>query len=465
MTASRSVASPRIGRRPSRRRVASSAAVLVALVVTGCSPRDDAGIVTPPPGEAGAPAASDTVPALPPIGSAVVQEEATDPAADTAPGVVALVDGDGRITVAGDSRVADDWRDWRALPSHDGTTAVMTIQPETARTIDRTPISWVTLPDVTERTELVLPGIALEADAVTDDGGLVALSSFAAEVRPGEIAGAKERTTVVIADEDGERYRTELDGNFVVEAFGRRLGPDGLPAQLFLLEHVPADAPTHYRVRVLSTETDAVSLPLNLRDKSQQLDERMAGVSRSQVLADEDGLLFTLYRGTIDGTPDGEPYAFVHTLDLADGVWCLDVDPSLELDRLPGSLAVAGHRLYLASANGRVASMPVPSITDPSRTPTTDWVVQATAAARRPPVLLADEAGVWIGPDDALGRLLRRDSAGRQLPPHDLPAGRPTALGFGGDGSLVAAGDDWSTFGDPALPAWFGQPAMILTGG
>jgi hypothetical protein len=216
-------------------------------------------------------------------------------------------------------------------------------------------------------------------------------------------------------------------------------------------------------VRVLWTETGEVSLPLDLRDKTQQVDERMAGFSRSQVVANVQGLLFTLYRGTVDGTPDGHPYAFVHTLDLADGVWCLDVDPSLELDQLPGTLAIGGDRLYVASANGRVGSFPIPSITDPNLSPTMDWMVDVARPGDEPPVLLADDDGVWIGYDDGASRLIRLDTAGRRGDPLGLPGPGPNALAVAPDGAIHGVGDGWSTFGDVTLPDWFGAPVAILT--
>ena len=175
-------------------------------------------------------------------------------------------------------------------------------------------------------------------------------------------------------------------------------------------------------------------------------------------------LLFTLYRAT-DGMPDGHPYAFVHTLDLADGVWCLDVDPSLELDHLPGTLAVGGDRLYVASANGRVGSFPIPSISDPNRSPTMDWVVDVTRPGDEPPVLLADDDGVWVGENGARGsQLVRLDTNGahgirRLLPGPDLLAATLTP-----DRTVQAIGDTWSTFGDVDVPDWFGQPSAILTG-
>ena len=403
--------------------------------------------------------------AVDPLPDAALEPIAGLPPSTAAEGTarVALIGEHGHLGPVDDGRVLDTWMKWTARPSPDGATAVLTIQPDHARSLGETLVAWAALPSGERTGAQLIQGIALEATAVSHDGEVVALTDFADEPVADQIAGAKETTTLVLASRDGAiGAKYGLDGNFVAEAFGRRIGADGLPAQLFLLEYFPAGSPTHYRVRVLSTETGEISLPLNLRDKTQSVDERMAGISRSQVIADEHGLLFTLYRATAD-MPDGHPYAFVHTLDLADGVWCLDVDPSLALDRLPGTLAVGGDRLYVASSNGRVGSFRIPSISDPNRDPTMEWVVEVGRPGSEPPVLLADDDGVWVGTTDDAGRLIRLSPAGEQLDPIGLPGGTPLALAHGEDG-ILAIGDGWTTFGDLAIPDWFGEPVAVLTG-
>jgi hypothetical protein len=381
---------------------------------------------------------------------------------ETAP--VAVLGEHGHLGPVRDGAVGDTWSKWTARPSPDGSTAVLTIQPGTARTLGQTHVAWAALPTAEPSHDIVIEGIELEVTAVSDGAELVALTNYAAEPVGDQIAGAKETTNLLLATRDGVVAKYGLDGNFEAEAFGRRMAANGLPAQLFLLEYFPADAPTHYRVRVFSTETGEVSLPLNLRNKTQTVDERMAGISRSQVIADEHGLLFTLYRAT-DEMPDGHPYAFVHTLDLADGVWCLDVDPSLELDHLPGALAVGGDRLYVASANGRVGSFPIPSISDPNRSPTMDWVVAVARPGDEPPVLVADADGVWVGDDGAVGsRLVRLDTRGAPGTPHPLPGRGPMAATLGPDGTVHALGDGWSTFGEVDVPDWFGRATALLPG-
>ena len=374
---------------------------------------------------------------------------------------VAVIGEHGHLGSLTDPSVDDIWIKWRARPSLDNRTAVMTLRDEPARTLDQTEVAWVSLPDAVETDSLTIDARG-ELNAVSYDGGLVAFTNFAEPAKPGEIAGAKTSTTLWIADPNGIRYEAQLDGNFVAEAFGRTTGANGLPAQVFLLEHIPADAPRFYRVRVLSTETGEISLPLNIRDKSQLVDERMSGLSRNQVIADDHGLLFTLYRGTIDGNADGEPYAFVHTLDLANGVWCLFLDPALELDTLAGSIAVGGDRLFVASSNGTIGSIPIPSITDPDRNPEMDWVVDVGQPSGQPPALMADADGVRVGVHDGTERLIRLDNDGQAQPDYRIPGANPTALTVDISGQIVAAGANWSTLGELALPDWFGTPIAVF---
>lgn len=322
----------------------------------------------------------------------------SEPAAPAGP--IAAIDDEGRLAVISGRTVTPVLGKHRARPSLDGTAAVMTLPDDAVRSWGSTLVNWVSLPAGDVRGELQLPA-RYELTATSLDGDLVGLTTLAEPAPDGAIADARERSSVMVASRTaGVLFETELDGNFAPEAFSRETTEGGVPAQVFLLEYIPAEAPRFYRVRVLSTETGEVSLPVNLRDKAQSVDERMAGFSRSQVVAHEHGLLFTLYRGTIDGTPDGEPDAFVHTLDFGGGVWCLDVDPRLELERLPGSLAVGGDRLYVASANGNVGSFRIPSITDPDLSPEMDWVIDVHRTVDEAPTALADRDGVYLAFDD-----------------------------------------------------------------
>lgn len=379
--------------------------------------------------------------------------------------VTAVVDVDRQLSLVDQrGRVSNTWMKWSALVAPDATGAVLTLPPATVRTLTSTMVTWVSLPDGEAIGELTVGGIVAEATATSLDGELVALTTLPDDPVGTAIAGGRDGTTVMIASRSsGLVYSTSLDGNFMAEAFSQETTADGVPANVFLLEYLPADAPTYYRVRVLDTTTDQVSPPLNLRDKSQTLDQQMAGYSRSHVVANDHGLLFTLYVGTDD--PDApHPFAFVHTLDFADGVWCLDIDPQLELTEVPGSLAVGGDRLYVASANGWVGSFLIPSITDPNLSPAMDWTVQAGSPGEKAPAITADDDGVYVsspGHDDQLVHLRPDGSLGAAI---ELPGSDVEALAVTSTGSLAAIGAEWTTFSNELhRPEWLDDIAQVVS--
>lgn len=399
------------------------AATLVA--ATACAGADAGGLVEP--GHVEVAGAQPSI-AEPPVGASA-----------------AMIDADGQLALAVDGAISDLYRDSFSRPSGDGTTAVVTAPAGTATTR----ITWVSLPDGAEQRVLDIPALDGEVAAVSLDGEFAAVVNRRGDRAEGTIAGARSTTTIVVVSRtDGVLYKAGFDGNLEPEAFGRRMGGNGLPAQIFLIDYLPAESPRSYRVRVLSTETGEVSLPVNLRDKTQLVDQEMAGYTRSQVVSADDGLLFTLYIGT-DGMPEGHPRAFVHTLDLNDGVWCLNIDPRLELDHLPGTLAVGGGRVYVASSNGWIGSYPIPAITDPERSPDMDWVVNVQPAGENAPAARADADGVSVAYGNQLFRL---DQGGRVQSTTELP-GRVSAISSEGD----MIGPDWSTLGEIVRPSWLGD--------
>ena len=215
----------------------------------------------------------------------------------------------------------------------------------------RTTVEWHHL-----RNDEISASVQIDGDfrptAVAQDGKLVAL-----------IDSAGTTTTVVLATPgEGEVRRWTFDAVLVPEAFANAFetGSD-LPMGVFVIEYLAANT---YRVRVIDTKTGTLGLPLNLRDKSQTVDEVMTAVSRTAVFEPNNQLLFTLYQ---DATEGGENVgSFIHTLGLFNGVWCLDVPQELGLADHPGALAVnpSGSRLYAASSIGGVAGYVVNDITD-----------------------------------------------------------------------------------------------------
>jgi hypothetical protein len=451
-----------------RARTSGLAAILLIAACTGSPESATDGLVARGgPGSGGSPAVVSMPPVAEPFSSAPGTGPGPATAATSAPTDtfdraphVAVIDTDGQLGLVVNGVVRNDWFKFDAFPSPDRSTAVLTLGPEIGIGPER-PIVWVSLPNGDRLAEQTMR-TASELTATSLDGAFAGFTTRADDPAPGTIAGARSTSEIeVISRDHGTVFRQTLDGNFVPEAFGRSTNATGVPALVFLLEYFPAEAPRFYRVRVLSTGNGEVSLPLNLRDKSQQVDERMAGFSRSQVVAEDDGLLFTLYRGTIDGTPEGERYAFVHTLDLADGVWCLEVDPRLELERLPGSLAVGGDRLYVASANGFVGAYPIPSISDPNLSPSMSWVVDTGVQADAAPVITADAEAVYVADPARPGFLAHIHQAGLLHPAVSVFDAEPTALAWK-DGALHAVGDDWATFEIGRRPEWLDEIAYLV---
>ena len=124
---------------------------------------------------------------------------------------------------------------------------------------------------------------------------------------------------------------------------------------LQLIEYLPPEHPTRYRVRTLDLATGTIGLPVSLRDKGQLVDEAMAGLSRTQVYAASSSLLFTLYQpADVTSTDLDDPeydvweYGFVHTLATPSaGVWCID---------LPEELGMTGQLRRPGAQPGRTAS-------------------------------------------------------------------------------------------------------------
>ncbi len=225
----------------------------------------------------------------------------------------------------------------------------------------------------------------LRPTAVAQDGQLVAL-----------ISAATTSTMVVLATPSGELRRWTFNSVVVPEAFAEAASVDGLPIGVFVIEYLA----THtYRVRVIDTASGELGLPLNLRDKSQTVDEVMTAVSRTAVFDPARQLLFTLYQDASEG---GENLgSFIHTLGLINGVWCLDVPEAIGLADHPGALAVSpdGSRLYAASSTGGVAGYVVDDITDSDVTmPTARTTARLDASAGRVAIgSSADQVVVALG--------------------------------------------------------------------
>jgi hypothetical protein len=188
------------------------------------------------------------------------------------------------------------------------------------------------VPGGTARWRAALRG-ALEPRAVSPDGRLVALATPGAAGGSPYRPGGRTRTTVVVADDGGERVRFDLAGNLEPEAFSA----DG--RLLFVLDYLPPTAPDRYRVRMVNLATGKLE-PLATRAKAvvpPGAEEEMRGEGRQAVYDPVRQLLFTLYthqpehlhtRDLLAGARPGAAHvhAFVHTLSLREHwAYCIDL--------------------------------------------------------------------------------------------------------------------------------------------
>ena len=192
----------------------------------------------------------------------------------------------------------------------------------------------------------------LDVRVVAESGGAVALTDPLPEGWDPEVPLPRSRTPIVVADPTGvmEPRTYDLRGNFEPEAFSTD------DRRLFLIQHLPAEAPTVYRVTVLNLRTGRV-VPVFGPFKGPA--ERMPGIRLQQVLSPNADQLYTLYSSARPGyaphhapVPNGATVSFVHVLSLQDG-WAHCVGLPEELwDRPASEQAMAtspnGRLLYIA---------------------------------------------------------------------------------------------------------------------
>ena len=220
--------------------------------------------------------------------------------------------------------------------------------------------SWFDAYGVLDRTGDVPAG--LHPTITSPDGRWAVFAEPAPPIRPGEIGPGRTRSRFVVTDGAGTAHELSLDGNFAPEAFGW-FDEAQQPGSLQLIEYLPPEHPTRYRVRTLDLATGSLGLPVSLRDKTTLVDESMAGVSRTQVYAATSSLLFTLYQpaapdpASVDPEYDVWEYGFVHTLATQfAGVWCIDLPEELGMTDNSGALALspAEQTLYVVTGAGKL---------------------------------------------------------------------------------------------------------------
>ena len=208
---------------------------------------------------------------------------------------------------------------------------------------------------------------SLDVRVVSESGGSVALMDPLPDGWDPAVPLPRSRTPIVVADPTGatETRTYNLPGNFEPEAFSTD------DRQLFLIQHLPAEAPTVYRVTMLNLRTGRVR-PVFGPFKGPA--ERMPGIRLQQVLSPNADQLYTLYSSAQPGyAPHQAPVAnsatvsFVHVLSLQDG-WahCVGLPKPL-WDRPAGEQAMAtspnGRLLYIVDATlGLVTVMDTASL-------------------------------------------------------------------------------------------------------
>jgi hypothetical protein len=210
-------------------------------------------------------------------------------------------------------------------------------------------------------SSLRVPG-DLEVRTVSESGHAVALMDPLPAGWDPAVPLPRARTTIVVADPTGaaDPRTYDLRGNFEPEAFST---DDG---SLFLIQHLPAETPTVYRVTQLDLERGRV-YPVFGPFKGAP--ERMPGTRLEQVLAPDAAQLYTLYTSSRPGyaphdapVPANASVSFVHVLSLREG-WahCVGL-PTAMWDRPASQEAMAttpdgSHLFVIDPGLGTVAVM------------------------------------------------------------------------------------------------------------
>jgi hypothetical protein len=267
---------------------------------------------------------------------------------------------------------------------------------------------------------------------VSADGRLVALAGGNGGTAGGSTyrPAGRSRTTLVVADDGGERLRLDLPGNLEPEAFSA----DG--QRLFVLDYRPATAPERYRVRMLDLTTRRLE-PLVTRVKTAVrtgAEEEMRGQGRQAVYDPSRGLLFTLYthqpdhlhtRDLIAGARDGSPHvhAFVHTLSLREHwAYCIDLPAPF------GQGPAARHAIALDRAGGPGGLVVVEA-------------VSGAIARLDPDALTVARTGSFVPPAEGAGEAVARFTPAGDL----LVATGPEVVRLASDGRQIgrwACGSD-----------------------
>jgi len=273
----------------------------------------------------------------------------------------------------------------------------------------------------------------------------------------------RRHTTIVVADPTGgdrtRRYR--LRGNFEPEAFSVD------DTRLFLIQFLPAEAPTAYRVTFLRLLNGKVE-PVFGRFKTPP--ERMPGIRLAQVFDPTSEQLYTLYTnraaehyhdGWADASYGDREVSFVHVLNLRQGwAYCAGLPRSLwgqpakaqamapspdgrflyVVDSMRGLVAEMNTRSLKITRSERIDLGPLEHGRTSARMSadgSTLYVGVGGSAVSRIDVETFELLGRWPLPGDVTGLALSDDGArlyaalGDSLAVVDTGTGDATTLSFG----------------------------------
>ena len=251
----------------------------------------------------------------------------------------------------------------------------------------------------------------LDVRVVSESGTAVALMDPLPDGWDPEVPLPRSRSSIVVADPTGVgQPRTyDLRGNYEPEAFSTD------DRQLFMIQHLPAESPTVYRVTVLDLKRGRV-YPVFGPYKAPP--ERMPGIRLQQIISPNADQLYTLYSSARPGyaphhapVPNDATVSFVHVLSLQEG-WAHCVGLPRELwDRPASEQAMAtssnGRLLYIVDATlGLVTVMDTASLE--IRTAPIDLAVPGVRHTSA--VVSADGSALFVGTSGELSGVTKIDT-------------------------------------------------------
>lgn len=187
---------------------------------------------------------------------------------------------------------------------------------------------------------------AWRPEALSGDGKRVFLGRPSASPDPETVPVGRRTSDVAVVEQGLDPKFMTLPGNLVAEAFTVG-GP--FDRRVAIIEHIPPEAPTKYRVRILDPFTGLFSDPLGNNKQPLKI-ETMQGTRYAHVWSASGTAIYTLYEA-----PDE---VFVHALDLQTGVArCLDVPKSIRAGQGSGAIGVSADGSIVVAGRGGVTKM------------------------------------------------------------------------------------------------------------